>query len=59
MIAMYYGECSPARARAVIRDIVTRIDGDFTALIVVKQFMNNELTTDNVIELINGEGPSS
>lgn len=54
MIAMYYGECTPAHARAVIREIVNRVDGDFAALVFVKQFMNNELTTDDVIELING-----
>ena len=50
---MYYGDCSPARARAVIREIVNRVDGDFTALVVVKQFMNNELTIEDVNDLIN------
>ena len=53
MIAMYYGECTPAYARSVIREIVNRVDGDFTALVVVRQFMDNELTTDDVNELIN------
>lgn len=52
MKPMYYGDCTPAYARSVIKEIVNRIDGDFTALVVIRQFMNNELSTDDVVELI-------
>lgn len=51
MKPMYYGDCTPAYARSVIKEIANRMDGDFTALMVIRQFLNNELSTEEIADL--------
>lgn len=49
---MYYGECTPAYAVEVINEIIENAAGPMQTLAIIKNFMNNNLSTDDVVELI-------
>lgn len=48
---MYYGECTPAYAVEVIKEIIENSDGDFRALTAIQQFLDNDLSTDEIADL--------
>lgn len=49
---MYYGDCTPAYAVEVIKEIIENAAGDYQALAIIRNFMDNNLSTDDVVEIL-------
>lgn len=49
---MYYNECTPAYAVSVINEILEYAEDERTALDLIRQFINGELTVDEVEAIV-------
>ena len=48
---MYYGDCTPAYAVEVIKEIIDNAAGDLSALSMVRNFMDGTLSTDEIADM--------
>lgn len=45
---MYYGECTPAYAVEVIKEILDNAAGDMSALLIIRHFLDGVVSTDEL-----------
>lgn len=53
---MYYGNCTAAYAVEVIREILEKIENERVALGFVHAFLDGELSTNDISDVIDGRG---
>lgn len=56
---MYYGECTPAYAVEVVKEILANAESDRQALATIHNFMSGELSTEEVAGMIEGSGETA
>lgn len=51
---MYYGECTPAYAVEVVKEIIANAESDRKALAAIHNFLDGELTVEEAAGMIEG-----